>query len=325
MKFLFWLAILPVFIPAAFAQAPVDGAIPHDDDVRIREFYRLAGQIQDQIWPDWSRVPAPIILITEKTEYLTNYSPPAGFKRIGPDSYARPRQFPPDLLATFPPFGPTAAIIIGQPKNTDAKTSTPWLITLMHEHFHQLQYGQAGYYEAVQNLGLARGDKSGMWMLNYPFPYDKPEINASFDRLRDLLLSALGSNGAQLVALADQYRVQRKKFFALLSPDDHKYLSFQLWQEGIARYTQIKAAEAAATYQPSPEFAALPDYQPFSTFAPRASGDTLGELKRANLKTMRRVAVYSFGAGEGLLLDRINPKWRDDYFKHLLTTDPLFE
>ena len=31
-------------------------------------------------------------------------------------------------------------------------------------------------------------------------------------------------------------------------PDDRKYFSFQLWQEGVARYIQIKSAEAAADY-----------------------------------------------------------------------------
>jgi len=25
-----------------------------------------------------------------------------------------------------------------------------------------------------------------------------------------------------------------------------------------------------------------------------------------------------------MLLDRINPGWKDQYFQHLLTTDPLF-
>jgi len=35
--------------------------------------------------------------------------------------------------------------------------------------------------------------------------------------------------------------------------------------------------------------------------------------------------VYPFGAAEGLLLDRLNPDWKSDYFKHPLSTDALFE
>ncbi|MGB9105202.1 MAG: hypothetical protein WCC59_10610 [Terriglobales bacterium] len=37
------------------------------------------------------------------------------------------------------------------------------------------------------------------------------------------------------------------------------------------------------------------------------------------------MVVYSFGGAEGLLLDRINPKWKDEYFKELLSTDRWFD
>lgn len=311
---------------AAFAQTSPP-QLPPDDAIRIREFYRLAAQVQDKIWPYWSTVPAPLMLVTKETKFLTHQaSPPQEFKKIADDFYARPRQFPLGLLATFPAFGPPAVIVIGEPRNTESKTSTQWLITVMHEHFHQLQYGRPGYYQAVEALGLARGDKTGMWMLNYPFPYDRPEVAQEFARLRDLLLAAVKeADSSKFTALARQYVAQRKKFFSLVSADDHKYFSFQLWQEGIARYTQIKVAEAAAQYQPTAEFAALGDYEPFSAYAARARRDTLDELKQADLAKWKRVVVYSFGGAEGLLLDRINPKWKDEYFKHPLGTDALFE
>jgi hypothetical protein len=139
---------------AAFAQTPAE-QIPIDDAVRICEFYRLASQVQDQIWPNWSHVPAPLLLVTPDTEFLTRHpAPPKDFKAVGDGFYARPRQFPTDLLATFPAFGPPSVIVIGEPKNTESKTSTPWLMTLMHEHFHQLQNAQPGYFQAVQDLGL---------------------------------------------------------------------------------------------------------------------------------------------------------------------------
>jgi len=316
-----WLLVL-----VAFAQTPAP-QLPADDAIRIREFYRLAAQVQDKVWPNWSTVPAPLILVTKETEFLTHHaSPPKEFKKIADDFYARPRQFPLALLATFPAFGPPAVIVIGEPRNTESKTSTPWLITVMHEHLHQLQSSQPGYYQAVEALGLARGDKTGMWMLNYPFPYDKPEVAQEFARLRDLLLAAVKeADSSKFTALARQYVAQRKKFFALVSPDDHKYFSFQLWQEGIARYTQIKAAEAAAQYQPTAEFAALADYETFSAYAARARKETLDELKQADLAKWKRVVVYSFGGAEGLLLDRIHPNWKEEYFKHPLGTDALFE
>lgn len=318
------LATLLLISSLAAAQQPKP--LPAEDSVRIHEFYRLAGQIQDQIWPDWSKTPAPLLLVTSETEYLTHHAKPAGdFKKVGEDVYARPRQFPPNLLATFPAFGPPAVIVIGEPANTSAKTSTPWLITLMHEHFHQLQYGQPDYYEKLNGLGLSRGDTSGMWALNYAFPYDDPAVAKSFAQLRDLLLQTVDEKDEKRFAeLARQYLQARRTFFAQLAEDDRKYLNFQLWQEGIARYTEVRAAEAAETYQPSKEFAALPDYTSFKSYGEGARAKTLSELKQVELPKNKREVVYSFGAAEGFLLDRINPGWKRDYFGHLLTTEPLF-
>lgn len=87
----------------------------------------------------------------------------------------------------------------------------------------------------------------------------------------------------------------------------------------------MKSAEAAATYKPTSEYAALPDYESFESYGARARLETLQELKQADLAKWKRVVVYSFGAGEGFLLDRLNPKWREGYFQHLFTLDNYFE
>jgi hypothetical protein len=196
----------------------------------------------------------------------------------------------------------------------------------MHEHFHQMQDGQPGFFDAVNGLGLAHGDKTGMWMLNYPFPYEKPELVNSFGQLRDLLLTALNEqNNKRFHQLVRQYIAERHQFLAQLTPDDGRYLNFQLWREGIARYVQMRAAEMAAHYVPSPEYRTLGDYESFEIYAAKARTDTISELKRVDLAKWKRVAVYPFGACEGLLLDRLNPKWRDGYFRHLFTLDPYFE
>jgi hypothetical protein len=301
--------------------------LPHQDAVRIAEFYRLAAQIQDQIWTDWGKTESPLLLVTDKTEFLTHFpAPPKDFTKVEEGIYARPRQFDPHFLATFPAFGPPAVIIVGQAQNTNAKRSTPWLTTLMHEHFHQFQDGQPGYFDAVDQLGLSGGDTTGMWMLNYPFPYDQPEVVRSFSQLRDLLLHTLAEvDPDRFKKGAAEYVLRRKQVFAQLSPNDQKYLSFQLWQEGVARYTEIKAAEAAAGYQPTIAYRSLSDYEPFPAIAARARTATLDELRQADISKLKRVFVYSFGAAEGLLLDRLNPGWKNAYFQHPLSTDMLFD
>jgi hypothetical protein len=323
------LLLLLLFAVSVVAQETPAPQLPAQDAIRIKEFYRLASAIQDGIWPSWSKVPAPLMLVTSETEFLTHHpAPPKDMRKVGEDVYARPRQFPSNFQATFPAFGPPAVMVVGEPANTASKTSTPWLFMVMHEHFHQLQWAQPGYLEKVNGLDLSRGDTSGMWMLNFPFPYEKPEVARGFSQLRDLLLRALNEpEDASFSKLVKEYMEQRKKFFAQLSADEHQYFSFQLWQEGIARYTEVKAAEAAqlAQYHPSEEFAALPDFESFASYGARARSSTLSELKQADLATWKRTVVYSFGAAEGFLLDRVHPKWKDAYFQRMLSTDSYFE
>jgi hypothetical protein len=68
---------------AAFAQTPA-AQLATDDAVRIREFYRLASQIQNQIWPGWTGTPAPLLLVTPDTEFLTHRAEaPEGFNKVG--------------------------------------------------------------------------------------------------------------------------------------------------------------------------------------------------------------------------------------------------
>lgn len=318
--------LLVLLSGVAFAQT-VPAGPSKADAVRVREFYRLSNQIAEQVWPGWESTPAPLLLVTADKEFLTHRAnPPADFTKVDGDFYVRPRKFPTGLLATFPAFGPPSVIVIGEPEATTAKTSTPWLITVMHEHFHQLQDGQPGISDAVNRLGLARGDQTGMWMLNYAFPYDKPEVVAAFVKARDLLLTALvEKDGSRFQMAVANYKKARANFFAQVSPDDRRYFSFQLWKEGIARYVEVKSAEAAEQYKPSAEFAALPDYEPPDKFGAKARAATVDELRHADISSMKRVVVYSFGACEGFLLDRIKPNWRDTYFRNVFTLDPYFD
>ncbi len=84
--------------------------------------------------------------------------------------WTRPRQLQPNLLATFPAFGPPSVVVVGRAEATK-KASTSWVLTILHEHFHQHQSADPEYYREVEQLGLSNGDQTGMWMLNYPFPY----------------------------------------------------------------------------------------------------------------------------------------------------------
>ena len=222
--------------------------------MRLAEAFRLGDMLGNQLWTHWNKAPFAVLLVTPEHEFLIRHPKPSpDFILVNDDSllkskvYYRKRTQPQNLLATFPVAGGIPTIVIGQAENTSKKTSTPWVVTMLHEHFHQLQYSQPGYYDAVNALGLTRGDQTGMWMLNYPFPYDWAEMKEHFSHLSKMLAEAVeaGKDSDFRVKLA-AYLKQRRELEHTLSPDDYKYFSFQMWQEGVARYTEYRVAKLAA-------------------------------------------------------------------------------
>lgn len=316
--------ILLVLQTAPAQEKPV---ISETDRIRLAEAFRLGDALGDRLWKDWSRAPFAVLLITAEHEFLVRHPKPSnefiliGYDRLlKSDVFFRKRVFQKNFLATFPAVGGVSTIVAGQAESTDAKTSTPWVVTLLHEHFHQLQDSRPGMYADVEALNLARGDKSGMWMLNYAFPYESAEVVKQVSELSKLLAEAIESRQADFAARLAAYLQARRQLEKMLTADDYKYFSFQLWKEGIARYTEHHVAKlAAASYKPSKEFQSLADYTPFKVTSDSLLKNIVRELRTLTLGNYRRVAFYYLGSGEGLLLDRATPKWRNRYF-----TDKFF-
>jgi hypothetical protein len=294
------------------------------DRTRLIETFRLADRLGDRIWTGWSSAPFAVLLVTPEYEFLIRHpAPSADFtslghdRELGSDVFYRRRTMPPSFLATFPAIRGSivSTIVVGQAENTSAKTSTPWVITLLHEHFHQLQDSQPNFYPDVNALNLARGDQTGMWMLSYPFPYERTDVQTQFAKMSELLAAAVRANRRDRAIRVRDYLAARRKFQQLVEPDDHKYLAFQLWKEGIARYTEYQIARlAAAKYRPTKEFQALPDYRSFADVARTTYDGIFRQLSTQKLGESKREVVYSFGAAEGLLLDQTKPGWRRRYF-----------
>jgi hypothetical protein len=299
-------------------------ALPPKDRTRLAEAFRLGDQLGDRIWPGWSKAPFAVLLVTPEHEFLIRHpKPSADFVSLGYDDrlksdvYFRKRTMSPSFLATFPAIRGSmiSTIVVGQAENTWVKTSTPWVVTLLHEHFHQMQDSQPNFYVDVNALNLARGDETGMWMLNYPFPYERTEVQQQFVTMSKLLAAAVRSTRRERTKRLADYLVAREKFRQLVTEDDYKYLAFQFWKEGVARYTEYRVAKLAANnYHPAREFRALPDYRSFADIAQTTYEGIFRQLLNQKLGESKREVVYSFGAAEGLLLDQIKPSWRRRYF-----------
>lgn len=309
------LAGLAVPRPAG-AQFP---SVPSDDRVRLAEAFRLSDRVGERVWPGWDRAPMAVLLVGDSVEYLVGHpAPTPEFVPLGVDTVlgrevlARRRVFPPNLLATFPAVGGVPTIVVGSAARTN-RTSAAWVVTLLHEHFHQLQYTLPDYQRGVAALDLTRGDTTGMWMLDYPFPYDSAPVAAAAQRVAD----ALGDR--------DGARAAWEAFTATLAAADARYLEFQVWQEGVARWVEYAVTRAAAADggAPAPAFRALPDHETYAALAERQQRQLAAELAPLALPERRRVAFYPLGASIALLLDRQGPGWKRRYTAEPFRLGPL--
>ena len=318
------LAALLVAAPVSAAAAQSFPPMAQTDRVRLAEAFRLDRVVANKVWPGWKKVPFAVLLITDSVEYLVGHPKPTpDFTDIGADTllhsevWARHRVFPKQLLATAPFVGGVNTIAVGRAENT-GKSSVEWVLTLMHEHFHQLQYTRPWYQAGVKKLDLMRGDSTGMWMLNYPFPYDSAPVVSALEHLAHALTRAMDAprgEASSEQALMDVL-FARDSMRQAVSAEDDRYLEFQLWQEGIARYTEYAVAVAAQKAAlPSVEFRALPDYEDYAAAAAGELALLHRELADERPAENKRVIVYSLGAATALAMDYAGWKWMRGYFK----------
>lgn len=306
--------IAALLIQAAVAAAPMD---PDAPAAVAAARAVVAGPARD-LWPDWDTAPFGVLIVQSDTETLFCHDGPAAGFAPGPDDPAtgcstlsRPRTFPDNLRAAFPAVDGVSTVVIGFPAATGL-TLPAWQATVLHEHFHQWQTSRPGYYQRVEALGLRGDDTTGMWMLNYPFPYAREQVSAGFAEASLALAAAVEARGGPGFAGAfTTYMQARDRLAALVDPGDWRYFEFQLWQEGVARWSEIEAA------------ARSPDPAVRAAAADRRVA-TIEQMKAPDLAGRGRVALYAYGAGEAMLLEACDPAWRRAY-SDLTSLKPLLD
>jgi hypothetical protein len=318
----FKLTIL-AFIAFLYSTGQSLPGLRYADKIRIREAMTISAKFGDKLFKGFSTVPFTIVLVTDSMEFLINHpNPSSDFRLSGEDEvlktniYYRKTQFNPHFLATFPAVNGVSCIVVGTPENTN-KNSTEWVITLLHEHFHQYQNTCPDYFKAVDELNLSGGDQTGMWMLNYPFPYDSSPIKNQYALFTKALYNTITNiNSEAYKSNLKKYLGERKKLKDLLAPADYRYFSFQIWQEGLARHTEYSFLELLVNYTASSEMTVLPDFISFSTLKSKMYHNETESLLKNKLDEIQRICFYSTGFAEGILLNKQNKSWRKKYLSN---------
>lgn len=306
--------IAAILMQAAVAAAPLDAALP----VAIASARATVAGPARELWRGWDRAPFGVLIVHGEIETLICHDGPAEGFTPGPADAAtgcstrtRARTFAPNLRAAFPAVDGAPTVVMGTPEATELSLPL-WQATVLHEHFHQWQTSRPGYYERVEALNLRGDDQTGMWMLNYAFPYDRKDVAAAFAQASLALAAAVEArDGPAFAGSLEAYMQARKRLAATVDERDWRYFEFQLWQEGVARWSEIEAA------------ALSPDRAVRDAAAARRAS-TLQQLKTPDLAARGRIAVYPFGAGEAMLLEACDPSWRKLY-PDLTSLKPLLD
>lgn len=167
----------------------------------------------------------PIVIAENKQLHILDYHKDLGtytFRKTEPDLYDMPR----GVRAAFPLecYDNRPCIIV----SGDVFNSKEEQLIIFHEAVHCYQY-QACEMDIRAGIELAQSAiRSGnyMWELNYPFPYQNPQISSVISGMFDCF-TAHDETGI---------KEWRKELRTLLTKEQHEYMVWQEWKEGLARF-----------------------------------------------------------------------------------------
>lgn len=270
-------------------------------------------------WTEWMDVPMMTLLIDNDFEYALNTdTSDTSFHFTCDNLLSRPTSFNKSFLATFPLLENKPTIVVGTPENT-GKSPIDWTVTLLHEHFHQLQFSKPNYFSAQKALNLDKGDQTGMWMLNHPFPYEDDQVNS---QIKVMALNLLSEDSIGAHIILEKHKDLKQKLKSKIGDEHYRYLNLQLWQEGFARYIEMElVTEWIENFdQIDQDRFRLEEIQ---NLKENQNEEITYHLIKSSPKELKRIYFYALGAAEARLINRVNPEWKSHYFDQLFTTDHL--
>ena len=317
-KLFFALFFLILFSPIKFTYSQnVNRKIPklnHGDVEVISEAFNLWKTEGDKIWKGWTKIKMPFLYKKENFEYWINFPDNIHkgkyIQKIKNMSVYGKSVSGNNGFAASMDIDSVAAVVLSSPKIT-GMTKERWIITAIHEMFHVYQNSKKSYQRKIKELGISYG-KDASWMLNYPFPYKDSSLQTISHMEGYLLYKIYKSNNNMeniydSFLLSDILSLYKNHIICKYGTDNnYKYSEFQQSVEGIAKYTEIKMAKIAEK-----------DYTPINPDIHFTDIYTnqINVIRHCGKGTGGRLTFYYLGLGTGLVLDKINPSWKENYFK----------
>lgn len=300
-----------ILLALAALAAPMPTVPPRAVREMIREAKAHVVREGEDIWPGFKAVPFHLILVTAQSDFLFCQVPTDGFHAVGTDPISgcsvqrRKRRLAVDSSASFDVAGDRSMIVMGMPKALGL-SRVNWILTLIHEAFHQYQNNLPGYVGQVEALGLRKDSRDARWMLDFPFPYGDPAVGAMVTEMASAGAAFLQATSPEARAGAiAAYVKQRRRAMRAVTADQWRYYEFQIGQEGIARWTELAIAIAASRQDRALAGAATD--QRLSLIA------SLRSIGQQGVGVWKRSAFYPLGAVEAAMLDSLGVPWRSAY------------
>ena len=317
-----------------------------DDEqfILLREAMQLINTVGDDVWRGWAQIPKTTLIIAPAGEYLVNFpqgtEPSPEFKStdqrfMGVPVYSRPRMLSSALRATFPIGGIPVAVIGAWRANVESPNE--WVVGLVEQWFHLLQLNQGEQAKVAElSLGASREES---WQINYSFPFDDPDVGNAMLLLGQSLYDFWGT-GANLpragqrafLAATASAALQNLRVVVTLKhgKETYEYFQLQTWRAGIARYSSILAARAAARaevlgkYEHTPGFARLEQHKSYAALWEENLSHRFWLIRTAGLEGERdRTSFDALGHGIAELLDVLGFDWKEQYFERGVWLDDL--
>ncbi len=307
--------ILIIYSGLAYSQTTKIPTLQKEDIEVIKEAYNLLKTKGDKVWKGWSDINIPFIYKKNNYQYWINFPiHKVEGKFIGKignmDIYGTYNKSDSVISAASMDRNGIQAVVLSSPEQSEM-TKEEWIITAIHEMFHVFQFQQDKILqEKIHSLGISYG-KDASWMLDYPFPYSDKSLQ-TISHMEGYLLFKINKYDSLRETMYDCFLLKDvlslyKKYINTIygSEGNYKYSVFQQSIEGVAKYTEIKMAKIAAT-----------DYIPLSPNIHFTDTYTnqIYVIKHCGKGTSGRLTFYYLGLGECLVLDKINPNWKNIYF-----------